>query len=143
MENISGGCLCGSVRYTVSAQPIVTRVCWCSICQTLASGNATINLAFPVNKIDITGVLQDYASVAESGNKMHRRFCPNCGTQMFSEAEERPNIIVVRAGTLDDTEQVKIEGLIWTSAAPSWAYLNPDVAHIEHQPPAPKVNEDN
>ena len=139
MKNITGGCLCGAVRFTINEKPIVTRACWCRFCQTLSSGNATINLAFPVNAVVITGELHDYASVADDGNKMHRKFCPTCGVHIFSEAEERPDIIVVRAGTLDDTEQVKIEGLIWTSAAPSWAYLDPDVEHFENQPPAPKI----
>lgn len=142
MDAISGRCLCGSVRYTANSEPIVTRACWCNLCQTIASGNATINLAFPVNAITITGELHDYSSVADSGHKMHRRFCPNCGVHMFSEAEERPNMIVVRAGTLDNSEQVKIEGIIWTTAAPSWAYLDPKVAHFEYQPPAPKTDHD-
>jgi len=59
--------------------------------------------------------------------------------KLFSEAEERPAMIVVRAGTLDDADQVEVEGIIWTSEAPSWAYLNPDVPHFERQPPAPQV----
>ena len=141
METITGGCLCGAVKFTVNAKPIVTRECWCTFCQTLASGNATINLAFPASAIAISGELKDYISVAVDGNKMHRKFCPNCGVHMFSEAEDRPNIIVVRAGTLDDSEQVNIEGVIWTSSAPTWAYLNPIVKHFEGQPPAPKVND--
>lgn len=141
MENINGGCLCGAVRFTANTNPLVTRACWCRLCQTLASGNATINLAFPISAVTITGELQDYASVADDGNKMHRRFCPSCGVHLFSEAEERPNLIVVRAGTLDESEHVEIEGIIWTSEAPSWAYLDPDVEHFEGQPPAPQVND--
>lgn len=136
--NITGGCLCGSIRYVATAKPIVTRACWCKLCQSLASGNATINLAFLKSSITIEGQLNDYQSVADDGNKMHRKFCPNCGTHVTSEAEERPNIIVIRAGTLDDTEQVKVEGIIWTSEAPSWATLDPDLPHFERQPPAPK-----
>lgn len=142
MENISGGCLCGAVRYTADVHPIVTRACWCKFCQSLASGNATINMAFPVNSVVITGELQDYASIADDGNRMHRRFCSNCGVHLFSDAEERPDIIVVRAGTLDDTEQVEIGGIIWTQEAPSWAYLDPNVPHFEGQPPAPQVSDD-
>ena len=137
MENITGGCLCGAVRYTITKPPIVTRACWCKICQTLAAGNATINLAVPENAIAVTGRLKDFPGTADDGNHMHRTFCPICGTHLFSEAEERPNIVVVRAGTLDDTEQVNIEGLIWTASAPSWACLDPDVPHFERQPPAP------
>ena len=142
MKSINGGCLCGAVRYTLNAKPIVTRECWCKLCQSLASGNSTINLVFPVDAISISGELKDYSSIADDGNKMHRRFCSSCGVHLFSNAEERPNIIVVRAGTLDDAEQVKIEGIIWTSEAPSWAYLNPDIPHFENQPPAPLVNND-
>ena len=141
MENISGGCLCGSIRYSINTKPVATRACWCNFCQTLASGNATINMAFPSNAVTITGDPKDYSSVADSGNKMHRLFCPDCGVHLFSKADERPNIIIVRAGTLDDAEQINIEGVIWTSAAPSWAYLDPNVAQFEHQPPAPPVND--
>ena len=141
MERIGGGCLCGAVRYSAMEKPIVTRSCWCTICQSLASGNATINLAFASNSLTITGELRDYASTAESGNKMHRRFCTICGVHMFSEAEERPNIIVVRAGTLDESEDMKVEALIWISSAPSWAYLDPDLPHYEGQPPAPQIKE--
>lgn len=141
MKSFNGGCLCGAVRYTAEVEPIVTRACWCHLCQKLASGNATINLAFPKSSITITGKLKDYSGVAESGNKMHRKFCPDCGVHMFSEAEERPNIIVLRAGTLDESENVKVEALIWTSSAPSWANLDPNLVHFEAQPPAPKVNE--
>lgn len=139
MNSITGGCLCGAVKYTVNSKPLVTRECWCKFCQTIASGNATINLAFPLESITIVGELQDYPNIADDGNKMHRRFCPTCGVHLFSEAEERPSIIVVRAGTVDDAEQITVEGVIWTSEAPSWAHLNPNIVHFEQQPPAPKA----
>jgi hypothetical protein len=45
---IEGGCLCGAVRYKISAEPIVMRACSCRLCQFIAAGNATFNLAFPV-----------------------------------------------------------------------------------------------
>ncbi len=138
----NGGCLCGAVRYTVNTKPLVTRACWCNLCQSLASGNATINLAFPTSALRITGDLSDYVSIAEGGNKMHRRFCPSCGVHLFSEAEEKPHMIVVRAGTLDDKEQIDVGGIIWTSEAPSWAYLDPSVPHFDKQPPTPQLNND-
>ncbi len=39
--------------------------------------------------MEITGETRDYASIADSGNRMHRRFCPVCGVHLFSEAEAR------------------------------------------------------
>ncbi len=137
MKPIEGGCLCGAVRYIANAEPIMTRSCWCRVCQYLASGNATVNVVFPSNAVTITGELKDYASTADSGSRMHRRFCPTCGTQMFSEAEARPHLIIIRAGTLDDPEIARSSGVIWTRSAPSWGYIDPGVPHFEGQPPAP------
>ncbi len=138
MAKIEGGCLCGAVRYSTDAAPLAMRACWCRVCQFLASGNATVNLAFPTARFTITGELSDYVSVADSGNRMHRRFCPACGTPMFSEAEARPHLIVVRAGTLDDPNIVSPGSVIWTSRAPGWAVIDPEIPHFEEQAPAPR-----
>jgi hypothetical protein len=131
---ITGGCLCKAVRYTVDAAPIITRVCWCRLCQYLGAGSGTVNVGFPTAAMKIEGELRDFPSIADSGNRMHRRFCPTCGTQMFSEAEVRPHLIFVRAGTLDDPEWVKPVMTIWTAEAPTWACLDPALPKAEGQP---------
>ncbi|MDO9319095.1 MAG: GFA family protein [Gammaproteobacteria bacterium] len=141
MIKIEGGCLCGAVRYVASAEPIVSRVCWCRVCQYLASGNATVNLVFPAEAITITGELRDYPSIADSGRHMHRRFCPNCGVHVLSGSEERSDLVVVRVGTLDTPENVALDSHIWTSSAPHWALLDPDLPQFETQPP-PLVKKD-
>jgi hypothetical protein len=90
--------LCKAVRYRITAKPIITRVCWCRLCQYLGAGSGTVNVGFPTEAIHITGELKDYSCIADSGNVMHRRFCPACGTPLFSEAESRPQFMFVRAG---------------------------------------------
>jgi hypothetical protein len=132
---ITGGCLCRSVRYRISAQPLITRVCWCRVCQYLGAGSGTVNTCFPTDAVSFEGGLGDYRSVAESGNVMHRRFCPVCGTQIFSESEARPTLIFVRAGTLDDPEVAQPAATIWTSQAPSWACINEGLPRVAAQPP--------
>lgn len=138
MNPITGGCLCKSVRYEIAAAPIITRICWCRLCQYLAAGSGTVNVCFPSAAMTITGELRDYRSTADSGNVMHRRFCANCGTQMFSEAEARPHLVFVRAGTLDDPDVAKPAMTIWTSQAPTWACIDPALPQVEGQPPPAK-----
>lgn len=132
---IAGGCLCGSVRFRITAAPIVTRACWCRLCQYLGAGSNTVNVCFHREAVAVDGETRDYRSVADSGNVMHRRFCPNCGTPLFSEAEARPHLIFVRAGTLDDPEIAKPAATIWTSAAPTWACIDERIPRVEGQPP--------
>ncbi|HEX2585841.1 MAG TPA: GFA family protein [Steroidobacteraceae bacterium] len=136
---ITGGCLCGAVRYSSTAEPIITRMCWCRVCQYFAAGNATVNVCFPSEAISISGELRDYPSTADSGNAMHRRFCPRCGTHMLSESESRPQLIFIRAGTLDDATIAKPAANIWTSSAPAWACMNTSLTAFEGQPPPPSA----
>ena len=133
--NITGGCLCKAVRYSISAAPIVTRACWCRVCQYLGAGSGTVNTCFPSAAVTVTGELRDYVMTADSGNLSHRRFCPTCGTQLFSASEARPQLVFVRAGTLDDPELARPAMSIWTSMAPSWACLDERLPKVERQPP--------
>jgi hypothetical protein len=132
---ITGGCLCKAVRYRIGAAPIVTRLCWCRVCQYFAAGNATVNVCFPSEAITVTGSLSDYVSIADSGNIMHRRFCPICGTPLFSAAESRSHLVFVRAGTLDDSKLVVPAMTIWTSSAPIWACIDERIPTVAQQPP--------
>ena len=135
MEPVRGGCLCGSVRYESDAPPIVTRVCWCRLCQYLGGGSGTVNCAFRTESFHITGEVTRYTSLADSGNVLHREFCTVCGTPMFSRAEIRPHLVFARAGTLDDPEVARPSMTIWTKAAPSWACIADDLPSVEGQPP--------
>jgi hypothetical protein len=134
---ISGGCLCGSVRYQTTEPPITTRYCWCRVCQYIATGNAAVSVCLPTAGMSIAGETRDFVSVADSGNTMHRRFCPRCGTHLFSEAESRPHLIFVRAGTLDDPEVARPAATIWTDRAPSWACIDDTLPSWHGQPPPP------
>jgi hypothetical protein len=132
---ITGGCLCGAVRYTVDVEARATRVCWCRDCQYLAAGSATVNLVFEASAVTLTGPLRDYSSLADSGNRMHRQFCERCGTPVTSAAEARPHLLILRAGTLDDPELAKPSLTIWTDSAPSWACINETLPKTPRQPP--------
>jgi hypothetical protein len=134
---ITGGCLCRAVRFEIGAEPIIARLCWCRVCQFIAAGNAAVSVCFPSTALSVAGETRDFVSLADSGNKMHRRFCPDCGTHLFSEAESRPHLVFVRAGALDDPEIAPPAATIWTARAPSWACIDERLPHWEGQPPPP------
>src|SRR6516225_7495864 len=71
--------------------------------QYLSSGNASINAFFKPESFKLEGEVGEYVSKADSGTVKRRRFCPKCGTQLFSEAQNR-DLIAVRVGALDDRE---------------------------------------
>lgn len=137
MSERTGGCLCGKVRYRITAEPVISRICWCRDCRKLAS-NGTVNAIFPSAAIEVTGKVSEYAATADSGNRVLRRFCPACGSHLFADSTGRPGMTVVRVGTLDDGASVKPTANIWTASAPSWACLDPALERIDRQPAPPQ-----
>jgi hypothetical protein len=132
---LTGGCLCAMVRYSASAQPVRVRACWCRVCQYLASGSASVNAMFRTADIRFTGALARFESFADSGNQMVRSFCPCCGTPVTTASVARPELVGVRVGTLDAPSLLSPSAVIWTSSAPEWACIDPNLPATTGQPP--------
>ena len=131
---ITDGCLCGQVRWTATAEPFVTRACWCRLCQSIGAGSGTVNAGFPSEAVTVEGETRDFAAVADSGNVMHRLFCPSCGVHLFSQAEVRRHQLFIRVGTFDDPNLTRPEMTIWTAQAPTWACIDETIPSQPGQP---------
>ena len=60
----TGGCRCGAIRYTLSAAPVATRLCWCRDCQYWATGNAAVNIIVPRAAVAVEGTPRAWESLA-------------------------------------------------------------------------------
>ena len=130
----TGGCRCGAVRYTLSAEPFAVRLCWCRDCQYWSTGNAAVHMLVPRDAVRVDGELDGWDSMAESGNHMRRSFSRRCGTPMFSGARENAERMVIRVGTLDDATGIVPTTVIWTDSAPAWAPIDPALQAFPRQP---------
>jgi hypothetical protein len=100
MSTITGGCLCGRVRYTVTGEPIRSYVCHCRDCQRSTGAPLAAGMAFPATSVNMQGELKTFDRVGGSGQTSHRNFCPNCGSWVTGGSS--PDVISVLVGTLDD-----------------------------------------
>jgi hypothetical protein len=137
MTQRTGQCLCGAVTFTLSAEPIAARICWCRDCQHI-SANGTVNLLVHADALTTSGTVSEYVRKADSGNDVARQFCPNCGTHLFARSSGRPQFRVVRAGNLDNPSSIRPSMNIWSTSAPAWACLDPALERVEQQPLPPK-----
>jgi hypothetical protein len=130
MALITGGCLCGAVRYATEAEPVRTIVCHCTTCQRhIGSAFATL-VAFPAGSVTVTGTLKTYTEPGSvTGEPFHRRFCPACGTPIILERENAPRTLVT-AGTLDDTSRVKPGINLFCASAQPWVPITPDTENL-------------
>jgi hypothetical protein len=133
--SLTGACQCGAVRITTSAAPLTTRACWCRDCQKLAAGGPTHNAFFKTEDVAVDGEVRWHDVDADSGNKLARGFCPNCGTPLLAQSHARRHLIAVRIGAFGDTASLGPHSIIWTASAPAWAQLDPALPSSEGQPP--------
>ena len=139
MPGLTGSCLCGAIRYAVSVPVTELRACHCKSCQKVSGAGGTVNAMLPSEAFKLTkGTLKRYTAIADSGRTLHRYFCGDCGSPLYSHRNPNPGFVVVRAGSLDDSKGMKITGNIWTSTARPWDYINPQTeCHPENLPPPP------
>ena len=81
---ITGGCLCGNIRYSVS-QPIEKLIaCHCTHCQKTSGVGVSHNAPLPSSAVTFTaGTTKLYADTAQSGNILNRYFCADCGSPIY------------------------------------------------------------
>ena len=138
MAQLTGSCLCGAIQYTVDADIQELRACHCTSCQKASGGAGTVNAVLPSKALKFTkGTPKKFSGVADSGRTLHRYFCGDCGSQIYSQRETTPDVVAFRIGTLDNPGPMKITAHIWTKSARSWHHMEPGAKQMPGQPDAP------
>lgn len=134
-KTITGGCLCGKVRYAFSAKPLFAGNCHCRDCQKASGSAYTPAMFLPEDAVTVTGEVKSFESKGDSGQTVLRQFCPNCGSLVLSKVAVMPGLIGVRAGTLDDTSNFEPQIDMYTDSAAHWDVMNSTLPKF---PKAPK-----
>jgi hypothetical protein len=135
---LTGSCLCRAIRYEVNVPITELRACHCRDCQKSSGTAGSVNAMIQSSAFRITqGTPKRFTLTADSGRILHRFFCGDCGSPLFSRRELTPENTSLRIGTLDDAPAMKIIAHIWTRSARPWAHIDPATKQFAGQPDAP------
>ena len=126
-----GGCSCGAVRYRLASDPLFVHCCHCLNCQRQTGSAFVINLLIEADRVELLAGEPHAVDVPRddgSSQRIHR--CPSCQVAVFSEYG-RPEILFVRAGTLDDPSTVTPDVHIYTRSKVPWVMLPDGVPSFE------------
>ena len=131
----TGGCHCGALRYECTAEPLNTVHCFCTDCQKLTTTQMSTNLLMARAAFRITkGTPATYRTKGDSGKHVTRSFCVTCGCPICSEPEIMPDMVVVKAGSLDDISWIEPKASIYTDSAPPWAVIPGGIPRFPKMP---------
>lgn len=133
-EPLTGGCLCGQVRYAIDAPVERLAACYCTDCRRATGSGGSVNAVVPASAFRLTkGETKVFTKTADSGHALHRHFCGDCGTWLYNPMGGDPDRIVLKAGAFDRHEGMKVVLNLWAGSRAPWALMDADVATRETQ----------
>ncbi|KAK6217508.1 glutathione-dependent formaldehyde-activating enzyme [Colletotrichum tabaci] len=120
---LTGHCLCKAVTYKVDVDaPLLTGYDHCDDCQRQSGSTyfdhvgVALVAVVPKDKLTINGPTKSWAGKGSSGKDVHRIFCSECGSPIAHDPDAAPEIIALKAGTLDTEikKNLKPDTEIWT-----------------------------
>jgi hypothetical protein len=115
--SITGGCMCGAVKYEAKGPSVLVELCHCRSCRRTVGAPLMAWAAFRQGEFAIAA---GNASAYESSPGLERTFCGRCGTSLTLADDRFPDEIYVSVGSFDDAEEMPPEFHIWRSHRLSW-----------------------
>ena len=132
---LTGGCLCGAVRYEVDAPLEVAGYCHCTRCQRRTGGGASVSARVQPGSFRIARG-EELVELFRAEDGFAKAFCSACGSALYSQSPVRPEIIAVRMGTFDADPGVRPSFRQFVAYAAAWEPIPDDglQRHPERRP---------
>lgn len=134
MSELTGHCLCEAISYQISSKPKVTGYCYCKSCQIKSGSDRLVYLACAINTVWIRGPVKWYESMGDSGEPKQHGFCSECGSTLFGKPQHWSHLLIVYAGSLDNSSEILPKKNLWLQDAPSWSCVNHKLESYDQNP---------
>jgi hypothetical protein len=108
MTTVTGGCLCGALRFLATGQPYRVGICHCMDCRKNHGALFHASAIYHETAVTITGEVRTFRD---------RSFCPTCGSPVFAHIGDE---IGLNLGSLDAPDQFRPTYELWTIRREGW-----------------------
>jgi hypothetical protein len=123
MDEVTGGCLCGQVRFSCRGEPLRVGICHCRDCRKHHGAVFHASAIYPVERVVVTG---------ETASYQGRHFCPTCGSSVFSRTGDE---MEMHLGALDASSVFTPGYELWTVRREAWLPAFAGMARYERNRP--------
>lgn len=122
---LTGGCLCGGVRFEVSEPPLSAGYCHCTRCQRRTGTAASASARIVPGSLRVTAG-EELIGAFEPPDGFAKLFCSACGSALWSRHPEQPDVLGVRLGAFDGDPGVRPSYRQYVAYAAPWEPLPDD-----------------
>lgn len=132
---LEGGCLCGAIRYRLTGPSLFVSQCCCKDCQKATGTGHTTIVGIHKSQLALEGEPKTYTNAGDTGGKVTRHFCGECGGRLYTSGDLPGEIIMVQAGSLDDPDAIVPQSVIYLKDATAWDHFDPALPKFETMQP--------
>ena len=122
---LTGGCLCGRVRYEVTEPLVSAGYCHCKRCQRRTGTAASFSARIVPGSLRILSG-EDLIRAFEPPDGFAKVFCSDCGSALWSRNPEDPDVISIRLGTFDEDPGIRPSYRQFVAYAAAWEPIPDD-----------------
>jgi hypothetical protein len=123
---LTGGCLCGGVRFEVVEPLVHASYCHCTRCQRRTGTAASASARIAPGSLHVLAGEERIRAYDPGGGGFLKEFCSNCGSALWSRAPDDPEVISVRLGAFDGDPGIRPSSHNYTAYAASWEEIPDD-----------------
>ncbi len=134
---LTGGCLCGAVRYEVTEPLVSASYCHCTRCQRRTGTAASAQARVAPGSLRILRGAELVAEWVPEDDGWPKCFCSVCGGALWSRSRSEDGVYSVRLGTFDADPGIRPEYHQYVAYAAPWEDLPDDgVPRYDERRPA-------
>lgn len=133
---LTGGCLCGGVRFEIREAPLSASYCHCTRCQRRTGAAASAQAHIVPGSLRVT-TGEELIRAFEPLDGFAKVFCSVCGSQLWSRNPANPDQLSVRMGAFDADPGVRPSSRQFVAYAAEWEPIPEDglLRYPERRPP--------
>lgn len=122
---LRGRCLCGAVRFEVTAPFETAGYCHCVHCQRRTGTTSALGAVVAAEHFELVAGAALVRSYRPEGGRP-KAFCERCGGHLYSGDPERGATVGVRVGALEDDPGIRPQWHQYVASMPVWEELPDD-----------------
>lgn len=124
-------CSCGQLHLTTEGEPTRISICHCLACQRRTGSAFGVQARFPIAKVALFGRSAQYVRTADSGNKVTFHFCSTCGSTVYYELDQIPDLIAIPVGAFADPKFPAPTVSVYEDRRHAWVGIPADIEHFD------------
>jgi hypothetical protein len=119
VSSLTGGCVCGGVRFEVTEPFVSAGWCHCTLCQRRSGAPASASALTAPGSFRITQGEELVTEFTPPGG-WTKAFCSVCGGHLYSRHPERRDALAVRLGLVDGDPGIRPQYRQHVASAAVW-----------------------